>query len=143
MTDSDLPLNELFGIPEGPIPPVDPADLRRVWDMQRGFHARAPGAVTGDPTRPPSASGCGTLDNEFYKRASSPGANVGAVWFRTAMLGMLEMLGMLAPWIHEGVVADAVFKVAATFPMEGVTIGVPRQGLPFDVQEFVSQVAKS
>ena len=43
MTDSDLPLNELFGIPEGPIPPVDPSDLRPVWEMQREFQARVPG----------------------------------------------------------------------------------------------------
>ena len=59
------------------------------------------------------------------------------------MLGVLQMLGMLAPWIHEGVVADAVFNVAATFPMDGMKIGVPRQGFPFDVQEFLSQVVAS
>jgi len=130
MTDSDLPLNELFGIPEGPIPPVDPADLRSVWQMQREFQARVPGERIG-------------IGGEFYKRACSPGANVRAVWFRTAMLGVLQMLGMLAPWIHEGVVADAVFNVAATFPMDGMKIGVPRQGFPFDVQEFLSQVVAS
>ena len=130
MTDSDLPLNELFGIPEGPIPPVDPADLRSVWQMQREFQARVPGEQIG-------------IGGEFYKRTCSPGANVRAVWFRTAMLGVLQMLGMLAPWIHEGVVADAVFNVAATFPMDGMKIGVPRQGFPFDVQEFLSQVVAS
>ena len=107
--------------PEGFIPAVDPADLRSVWEMQRGFQARA-----------------SLIDHEFYKRACSPGANVGAVWFRASLVGMLEMIGMLAPWIQEGVIADAVFHVAATFPMKGMAIGVPRQGLPFDVQEFLS-----
>lgn len=130
MTDSDLPLNKLFGIREGPIPPVDPADLRRVWETLRENQARTPGHGIG-------------ISIDFYERACSPRANVEAVWFRTSMLGMLDMLGMLSPWIHEGVVADAVFNVAATFPMEGMAIGVPRQGLPFDVQEFFSQVAKS
>ena len=99
MATNDLPLNKLFGIPEGPIPPVDPSDLRRVWEMQRELQARTPGQQIG-------------ISVDFYERACSPGANVGAVWFRTAMLGMLEMLGMLAPWIHDGVVADTVFKVA-------------------------------
>jgi len=59
------------------------------------------------------------------------------------MLGMLEMLGMLAPWIKEGVIADAVFQLTATFPMKGMATGTPRQGLPFDPQQFLSQVAKS
>lgn len=127
MATNDQPLNELFGIPEGPIPPVDPADLRSVWEMSRQFQARTSGQQIG-------------IGAEFYKHACSPGANVGAVWFRTAMLGMLEMLGMLAPWIHDGVVADTVFKVAATFPMNGMRIGVPRQGFPFDAQGFLAQV---
>lgn len=128
MATNDLPLNELFGIPEGPIPPVDPADLRSVWQMQRELQARVPGQQIGIIAD--------------YNRACSPGANIDAVWFRVSMIRMLEMLGLLGRWIQDGVLADAVFKVAATFPMEGMTIGVPRQGLPFDVQEFMSQVAK-
>ena len=126
----EMPFNPLGDNPEGPIPPVDPADLRSVWEMLREVQARRPGEhiIIGD---------------EIYKRACSPGANVEAVWFRSSLIGMLDMLGMLRPWIHEGVVADAVFKVAATFPVNGMAIGVPRQGLPFDVQEFISQVAAS
>jgi hypothetical protein len=77
MATNDLPLNKLFGIPEGPIPPVDPADLRRVWEMQRELQARTPGQQIG-------------ISVDFYERACSPGANVGAVWFRIAMLEMLR-----------------------------------------------------
>lgn len=124
----EVPFNPLGDNPEGPIPPVDPADLRSVWEMQREVQARTAGQHT-------------TISAEIYKRACSPGANVGAVWFRASLIGMLEMLGVLRPWIHEGVVADAVFKVAATFPMNGMAIGVPQQGLPFDVQELISQIA--
>src|SRR5215467_1280391 len=104
---------------EGLIPSVDPADLRSVCEMQREVQARRPGQQTN-------------ISFEFYKRACSPGANFSAVWFRASLVGMLEMLGMLAPWIHEGVIADAVFQVAATFPMKGMAIGAPRQGFPFD-----------
>jgi hypothetical protein len=132
MAEDMHPLRENpFGeSPEGLIPAVDPADLRSVWKMQREVQERAPGGHAA------------ILSDELYKRACSPGANIGAVWFRTAMLGMLEMFGMLAAWIQEGVIADAVFQVAATFPMKGIAIGTPREGFPFDVQEFLSQVAK-
>ena len=33
------------------------------------------------------------IRGELYKRACSAGANVDAVWFRIAMLGMLETFG--------------------------------------------------
>jgi hypothetical protein len=124
----EVPFHPLGDNPEEPIPPVDPADLRSVWEMQREVQARTAAQHTA-------------ISAEIYKGACSPGANVGAVWFRASLIGMLEMLGVLRPWIHEGVVADAVFKVAATFPMNGMAIGVPRQGLPFDVQELISQIA--
>lgn len=126
----EIPLNPLGDNPEGPGAPVDPADLRSVWEMLREVQARRPGAhfIIGD---------------EMYKRACSPGADVGAVWFRASIIAMLDLLGMLKRWINEGVVTDAVFTVAANFPMNGMATRVPRQGLPFDVQEFMSQVASS
>src|SRR5215471_14273182 len=96
---------------EGLIPAVDPVDLRSVWEMQREVQARRSGQHTA-------------INAEFYKRACSPGANVGAVWFRASLLGMLEMFGMLTPWTHEGVPTDEVFKVAANFPVKGMPIGV-------------------
>lgn len=81
------------------------------------------------------------LECQYAAVASS--LNEDFLWFRASLLGMLKMFGVLEPWIHEGVVADAVFKVAGVFPMKGMLIGVPQEGLPFDVQEFMSQVAKS
>jgi hypothetical protein len=35
---------------------------------------------------------------------------------------------------------DAVFQVAAPFPMEKMRTGVVRQGPPFDVEEFVKRI---
>lgn len=128
------PFPEILG-GEGPVPPVDPANLRSLWEMQRGLQTSLLQAgVGGEQT---------SIDIESYRRACTSGANIGALWYRLSQISLLQMLGALAPWIHEGVIADAVFKVAASFPMEGVPFGVPRQGLPFDVEEFLSQVAAS
>jgi hypothetical protein len=52
------------------------------------------------------------------------------------------MLGMLAPWTHGDAVDDTVFKVAATFPMTRMQPGIVYDELPFDLQEFLNQVAK-
>jgi len=43
-------------------------------------------------------------------------------------------------WTHDGELDDAVFQIAATFPMEKMRTGVVREGLPFDVEEFVKQI---
>jgi hypothetical protein len=123
------PFTENLGA-KGSVPPVDPADLRRVWEMQREFQASVGEQRTA-------------IDGESYKRVCSARANVSAVWYRVSQIRLLQVLGMLAPWIHDGRLADAVFKIAATFPMEKIPIGVPRRRLPFDVQEFISKVAAS
>jgi hypothetical protein len=51
-------------------------------------------------------------------------------------------VGLLTPWLHDGELADAVFQVAATFPMKKRSVGVPQQGLPLDVQDFLVQIEK-
>ena len=77
-----------------------------------------------------------------YERACSPGADVQAIWFRASMLEAMKLTtpDMLAPWTHDGDLDDAVFQVAATFPMKKMAIGVEQKGLPLDVEEFVKQV---
>jgi len=54
--------------------------------------------------------------------------------------GLRTKKGPLAQWTHDGQFDDAVFDVAATFPMEKMRTGVVRQGPPFDVEEFVKQI---
>jgi len=74
------------------------------------------------------------IDMDFYQRACSPGADSDAVWYRASMLQLLAVpVGLLTPWLHDGELADAVFQVAAAFPMKKLSVGVPQQGLPFDV----------
>ena len=83
----DIPVNPLGDKPEGPILPVDPADLRSRWEMQRELQRRVQARRPGGPF---------IIADEMYKRACSPGAYVGAVWYRISQIGLLQMLGMLA-----------------------------------------------
>ena len=113
----------------GPVPSVDVADLKSVWAMQNGMQARMPGEAI-------------SFGAESYKRACGAGADVRSLFARVSQLRVLQMLGMLAPWTHGEVVDDAVFKVAATFPMTRMQPGIVYDELPFDLQEFLNQVAK-
>ena len=111
-----------------PVPGVDPADLRSMWAMQRDIQANVSGQVA--------------TDVRLLERACSPGADVQATWYRLSMLQMVGLLGMLSRWLHDGELADAVFKVAAVFPMKRISVGVQQQELPFDVQAFLAEVEK-
>jgi hypothetical protein len=53
---------------------------------------------------------------------------------------MLQEVGVLATWLHDGVPDDAVFHVAATIPMSRMQIGVAYQQPPFDLEEFIKQI---
>jgi hypothetical protein len=117
---------------QGPVAAVDPGDLRSVWEMQRDFQRNAPNHAPNQT---------GSIDISLYQRACSPGAEVGAVWYRVSMLQLLAgPIGLLTPWLHDGELPDAVFKLAATFPMNKLSVGEVNQGLPFDVQGFIKQL---
>lgn len=98
--------------------------------MSAEFEARNPGQ-------------CGAIGNSVYQSVCSPGADVVSVWYRASMLWVLRHVisDVVASWTHDGQLDDAVFQVAATFPMEKMKTGVVREGPPFDVEEFVKQVA--
>jgi len=76
---------------------------------------------------------CAELTNRFFvedceasldllARACSPGANVPAVWLRHTQLKFLVRQGVLADWQHDAALDDAVYRVAATLPMNGLHI---------------------
>ena len=113
----------------GSVPPVEPADLRSVWTMQSEMQALCPGEGIA-------------ISADVYKRACGPEANVRAVFERAAKLWMLQGVGVLAPWLQDGVPDDAVFDVAATIPMSRMQVGVVYNKPPFDVDEFIKQVEK-
>lgn len=93
-----------------------------------------------------NVSGQVATDVRLLERACSPGADVQAAWYRLSMLQMLQMLagplGVLSPWLRDSELADAVFKVAATFPMKRMSVGVPQQELPFDVKGFLAEIER-
>jgi hypothetical protein len=117
---------DLWEQQEGDVPAVKPDDLKNVWRLFGDMEARNAGAA-GD---------------NVYKSVCSPGADALSVWYRASMLTLAINMtpDLLAPWIHDGQPNDAVFEVMATFPMEKMRIGIVRQGLPFDVEEFVKRI---
>jgi hypothetical protein len=60
-------------------------------------------------------------------------------------LGLLQLAARdrITPWLHDGEFDDKVIEVAARFPMGWMEIGVVRQGLPFDVEEFFNRLKQS
>ncbi len=123
-----MALHDFFGSRGNDVAAVNPNDLRNVWIMMRDLEARA--------------SQSGSISSGPYERVCSPGANVLAVWYRASILGVLQMLpgNLLTPWSHEGELDDAVFQIAATFPMKKLPVGLTKNELPFDVQELVKQI---
>jgi hypothetical protein len=77
-----------------PIPSVDPEDIKRFWHVKPPWH-------TGNDVQ----------------SASSPGADVAAVFRRWAMIDTLTTYNLLTPWQHGEDLDDAVFRIAATFPL--------------------------
>jgi hypothetical protein len=108
----------------GDVPAVKPDDLKSVWRLFGDMKARNSGAA-GD---------------SVYKSVCSPGADALSVWYRASVLALIIKMrsDLLAPWICEGQPDNAVFEVAATFPMEKMRTGIVREGLPFDVDKFVA-----
>jgi hypothetical protein len=73
----------------------------------------------------------GVVSLDVMARACSPGANLPAVWLRHTELRSLYRQGLLAEWQHGTTLDNAVFRLAATIPMNGVHL---------DQQDFVRQL---
>jgi hypothetical protein len=81
---------------------------------------------------------------DFYKRACSPQADVGAVFSRVSVLGRVQHEAEAGhfrfPWIHDGEPEEVVFKIVASIPMVELQPGVVQEGLPIDVEELIRQI---
>ena len=117
-----------FVAENGSIPSVNPADLRSVCAVQRDVQSRFSGQQV-------------LMDDDAWKDACSPGADLFAIWYRIAMLELLTEQGLLSHWLHDGELDDAVFKVLATFPIKRIQKG-GQDGFPFDIQELTKQIVK-
>jgi len=104
------------------IPPVGPDDLRRVWSV-----------------KPP-------WTRDSRKEACSPGADVSAVVRRSQMIRTLTTLKLLTPWTHNEQLDEAVFRLAATFPLHEMryrSYKIPGdEHYPFDPNAFVESLVK-
>ena len=109
---------------DGFVVAVDPSDMKGVRRMGRESQADAMG-------------------QSALKSVCGPEANTAAVWYRLRMLGLCDDAGLLSAYKHDGEFTDAVFRVAATFPMKRMEMGVTYQGPPFNTEEFVKLVKRA
>jgi hypothetical protein len=107
-------------------PPVDPSDLVAAWTAVQTFQSlNNPGGAT-------------SIDSRSLEQVCSPDADVHAVWTRTVML---EILTHVMPAWMERANKDKVFEVAARFPMKLTQPGMKQNEPPFDMREFMKQIA--
>jgi hypothetical protein len=151
-----LNIGQYFSMPSpGPVPKVDPANLRSVWELMQ----KAATLVPKTEQLPDSAQSDRSTVYDFRSlgldvpanAGCSPGANVGAVWYRIQMLGMLQNISSLGslseriklPDIDYGKPSDELFKALAVVPVMGIPQGGPPiEGLPVDVEELGRLVQK-
>jgi hypothetical protein len=109
------------------VPEVDPDDLKAIWQIGEELQA--------------NHSGVKAVGVEVMKQACKPGANIEATWYRSSIVWMLTHVAQqqLTPWLRDGKVDDAVFRVMASIPMEWVGSEV-KQSLPFNVEEFLRRL---
>jgi hypothetical protein len=101
------------GVQDGAlIPPVDPVDMRHVRDFYKDAAQRYPEFSEGKVA----------VGVDALARVCRPGANVLAVSLRYQLLWVMIKLGVLAEWQHGEELNDAVYRVAATVPLNGIQL---------------------
>jgi len=113
MSESERVRSFMQGVEQGaPIPPVDPIDVRRVQELYEQFAQ----------LRDPGMEGNTAIDASLMASVCSPGADMGAVWVRNALLGVMLQQGVLADWQRGTGLDDAVYRVAGTIPLNGLQL---------------------
>jgi hypothetical protein len=114
------------GKPGEPVPAVDPEDVKTVWQIGRDVQANHPGQNVA-------------VGADLMKHACKPGANIDAVSYRSSLVWLVNQIApeQLARFTREGQPDDAVFHAAAKVPAEWMGVGMVRESLPFDVNEFL------
>jgi hypothetical protein len=109
MSDSERHHSFMQGVEQGAaIPPVDPIDLKHVLELYERVDAQRHNL---------GMEGSGAIGADLMATECSPGADVGSVWFRSALLGLMVKQGVLADWQHGTQLDDGVYRVAATMPL--------------------------
>lgn len=119
MADASIPNFKKYAESE-PIPPVDPEDLKRRWNMKKPWTREA-------------------LEVAWAQEADSS-----AVSSRHGMIQALTIYKLLTPWQHGEELDDAVFRIAAIFPLrylEHKRYMIPGdEYFGFDPNEFVQRL---
>jgi len=89
------------------IPAVDEDDLKRLDELCADMTKRYCGKD-------------GIVSLDAMARTCGPDANLPAVWLRHTQLRSLFRQGLLAEWQKGTALDDAVFRLAATIPMNGI-----------------------
>jgi|SRR5215470_4199031 len=117
-----------FGTAGEPVPAVDAEDLQNAHEILTDrAHRRA-----------------GAFSTRIFNRACKAGADISAVAYRAMILQLLPTIAreQVAPLTKEDGKFDAlVYREFAGFPMEWLPQGSSREGMPFDVDEFLRRVA--
>ena len=112
--------------PGHPVPEAEVEDIKACWQVLRESQDKHPGVSIA-------------IDMGVYENACKPGANVDAVAYRLMLLSMLTMRAgeELAPFMKDGNPSDELFYAIAHIHTNWMPVGVPRQGFPFDANEFL------
>jgi hypothetical protein len=103
MADATSPIPKFKAYAEGEsIPPVDPEDIKRMWEYER-THTKV------------NAIGWQWLQG--LKAALSPEAEFSDVSSRHGIITTLIICELLTPWQNGEELHEAVFRIAATFPL--------------------------
>jgi hypothetical protein len=111
LSDSERHLSFMQGVEQGAaVPPVDPIDLRHILELYERVGAQRHSS---------GMEGSVAIGADLMATTCSPGADVGAVWVRSALLGLMIKQGVVADWQHGTELDDGLYRVAATMPLSG------------------------
>jgi hypothetical protein len=111
MSNSERHHSFVLGVDQGAaIPPVDPIDLRHVLELYERVDGQRHNL---------GREGSVAIETDLMATACIPGAEVGAVWVRCALLGLMVKQGVLADWQRGTGLDDVVYRVAAAMPLNG------------------------
>jgi hypothetical protein len=134
------------GEPGTPVPVVDLDDIKAVAHLFDELQRQHPGRQFG-------------VGVEAMAQICNPGADVQAVYYRVAQLGLLKFISeqkvdipevqahiaefqsKIAPLMLDGKFTDAAFRAIARIPLVWMAPGVVSEGLPYDVEELLKLCA--
>jgi hypothetical protein len=110
------------------VPEVDFRDIKAVRDFMQDMSK-------GRPQAEGHIGLCASAG--LYQSVCSPGADARAIWYRHAMLALIEDL--LKAAYPGGQWSEAALKSVASMELTWLPVSEPQKGFPFDVIEFLAR----